>query len=128
MKEFYDIELDQDGDLVIDNAAGDFARLGRENALKQAIKEVLSTPPGDNIFHPEIGSSISKYIQADINKLNIMSMKKDVKNTLKFFKNEIDLDSVKITITDFDSASKKISFLINFDTKFGSNLSTVIKI
>lgn len=60
-----DIAVGASHDLVIDDAAGDFALAAGINCVKQDLRSGLSQHPGDDIFAPWEGALIPRQVPTD---------------------------------------------------------------
>lgn len=66
------------------------------NALKQSIKSLLFTTPGERLFQPDIGSGINRMLFEPIDFITSEALKKNIEYTLTNYEPRIQVESITI--------------------------------
>lgn len=70
------------------------------NAIKQSIRNLISTNHYERLFHPEIGSQVNTLLFDNYSPLTKAMLEQAIKNTLTNFEPRINLDRVGVTLNN----------------------------
>lgn len=94
------------------------------NSIKQSIKSLLFTYPGERLFQPEIGSQIRTLLFEPIDFITSEALKKSITYTLENFEPRIKLDLVEV-VPQYDDNAYEVSI---FFTALGVNQAASISV
>lgn len=83
---------------------GDIGRKTNNEAIKQAMRNILLTKFFERPFNSSLGSGVSNMLFEPLNPLSASMLKKMVEQTLTNFEPRIDLQSVTVDIQEEDNA------------------------
>ena len=82
----------------------DVAIVNNDNAIKQAVKNLILTVPGEKPFQPEIGSRISELLFEPLDPFTSDSIKQEVINTISQYEPRVRIVNVFVK-ANFDKNS-----------------------
>jgi phage baseplate assembly protein W len=82
----------------------DIGRKTNNEAIKQAIRNILFTKFFERPFNSTLGSGISNMLFEPLNPLSSVMIKKIVEQTISNFEPRVDLQSVSVTLVENDNA------------------------
>jgi phage baseplate assembly protein W len=95
------------------NQLGDVTKLVNKDAIRQAVKTIVLTPPGSRLFEPEFGCGIGSYLFELLDEDTAQSIKKSVKNALKTYETRIVVSEVTVDADpDNNQLNVEITYLI----------------
>lgn len=77
------------------DASGKFALSRYEEDIKESIRIILGTVPGERIMQPEFGCGIYDYVFSTINISNLALMEEEVKKALTLYEPRIEIIDIK---------------------------------
>ena len=81
--------------------SGDLITLKNENAIARAVRNIVSTTPGEKFFNPEFGSSIGEILFENVDDITAVSIQDEIKNSLGNYEPRVELIDVFVD-TNFD--------------------------
>ena len=82
----------------------DVAIVKNDNAIKQAVKNLILTVPGEKPFQPDIGSRISELLFEPLDPFTSISIKEEVINTISQYEPRVRIVNVFVK-ANFDKNS-----------------------
>ena len=76
--------------------SGDLIALKNENAIARAVRNIVSTTPGEKFFDPDFGSSVSEILFENVDDITAISIKDEIKNSLQNYEPRVELIDVKV--------------------------------
>jgi len=74
--------------------SGDLITLKNENAIARAVRNIVSTTPGEKFFNPEFGSSIGEILFENVDDITAVSIQDEIKNSLGNYEPRVELIDV----------------------------------
>ena len=74
--------------------SGDLIDLKNENAIARAVRNIVLTSPGEKLFNPEFGSSISEILFENVDDITAVSIQDEIKNCLGNYEPRVELIDV----------------------------------
>ena len=74
--------------------SGDLIALKNENAIARAVRNIVSTTPGEKFFNPEFGSSIGEILFENVDDITAVSIQDEIKNCLGNYEPRVELIDV----------------------------------
>ena len=74
--------------------SGDLITLKNENAIARAVRNIVSTTPGEKFFDPDFGSSISEILFENVDDITAVSIQDEIKNCLGNYEPRVELIDV----------------------------------
>ena len=74
--------------------SGDLITLKNENAIARAVRNIVSTTPGEKFFNPEFGSSISEILFENVDDITAVSIQDEIRNCLGNYEPRVELIDV----------------------------------
>tara|TARA_B100000214_G_C23699234_1_gene504484 strand:- start:173 stop:592 length:420 start_codon:yes stop_codon:yes gene_type:complete len=74
----------------------DVAIVKNDNAIKQAVKNLILTVPGEKPFQPDIGSRISELLFEPLDPFTSISIKEEVINTITQYEPRVRIIAVNV--------------------------------
>ena len=74
--------------------SGDLIDLKNENAIARAVRNIVSTTPGEKFFNPEFGSSIGEILFENVDDITAVSIQDEIKNCLGNYEPRVELIDV----------------------------------
>jgi len=78
----------------------DLIVLSNEQAIKQAMKNLVLTAPGEKLFQPDVGSKVYQLLFEPLDPFTVDTLKDEIVDTLRNFEPRINVISVEITAND----------------------------
>ena len=76
--------------------SGDLIALKNENAIARAVRNIVSTSPGEKFFDPDFGSSISEILFENVDDITAVSIQDEIRNCLNNYEPRVDLVNVDV--------------------------------
>ena len=76
--------------------SGDLITLKNENAIARAVRNIVSTTPGEKLFNPEFGSSVSEILFENVDDITAVSIKDEIKSSLNNYEPRVELIDVNV--------------------------------
>ena len=76
--------------------SGDLIALKNENAIARAVRNIVSTTPGEKFFDPDFGSSVSEILFENVDDITAISIKDEIKNCLQNYEPRVEIIDVKV--------------------------------
>jgi|TARA_B100000427_G_scaffold306974_1_gene294113 phage baseplate assembly protein W len=78
----------------------DLVVLKNQNAIKQAMKNLVLTSPGEKLFQSEVGSKVYQLLFEPLDAFTVDTLQDEITNTLRNFEPRVEVISVEITALD----------------------------
>ena len=82
--------------------SGDLITLKNENAIARAVRNIVSTTPGEKFFDPDFGSSVSEILFENVDDITAVSIEDEIKSSLKNYEPRVELINVNVN-PNFDA-------------------------
>ena len=76
--------------------SGDLIALKNENAIARAVRNIVSTTPGEKLFNPDFGSSVSEILFENVDDITAVSIQDEIRNCLNNYEPRVDLVNVDV--------------------------------
>ena len=76
--------------------SGDLITLKNENAIARAVRNIVSTTPGEKLFDPDFGSSVSEILFENVDDITAVSIEDEIKNCLANYEPRVELIDVNV--------------------------------
>ena len=76
--------------------SGDLIGLKNENAIARAVRNIVLTSPGEKLFNPEFGSSISEILFENVDDITAISIQDEISSSLKNYEPRVELIDVNV--------------------------------
>ena len=76
--------------------SGDLITLKNENAIARAVRNIVLTSPGEKLFNPEFGSSISEILFENVDDITAISIQDEISSSLKNYEPRVELINVDV--------------------------------
>ena len=76
--------------------SGDLITLKNENAIARAVRNIVSTTPGEKFFDPDFGSSVSEILFENVDDITAVSIEDEIKSSLKNYEPRVELINVTV--------------------------------
>ena len=76
--------------------SGDLIALKNENAIARAVRNIVSTTPGEKFFDPDFGSSVSEILFENVDDITAVSIQDEIRNCLNNYEPRVDLVNVDV--------------------------------
>ena len=76
--------------------SGDLIALKNENAIARAVRNIVLTSPGEKLFNPEFGSSISEILFENVDDITAISIQDEISSSLKNYEPRVELIDVNV--------------------------------
>ena len=76
--------------------SGDLITLKNENAIARAVRNIVSTTPGEKLFDPDFGSSVSEILFENVDDITAVSIQDEIRNCLNNYEPRVDLIDVNV--------------------------------
>ena len=87
--------------------SGDLITLSNENAIARAVRNIVSTTPGEKFFDPDFGSSISEILFENVDDITAMSVRTEIINVIENYEPRVKLLKVSVN-ANIDSYSMDV--------------------
>ena len=82
--------------------SGDLITLKNENAIARAVRNIVSTTPGEKFFDPDFGSSIGEILFENVDEITAVSIEDEIRSSLKNYEPRVELINVNVN-PNFDA-------------------------
>ena len=82
--------------------SGDLITLKNENAIARAVRNIVSTTPGEKLFDPDFGSSVSEILFENVDDITAVSIKDEIRSSLANYEPRVELIDVNVN-PNFDA-------------------------
>ena len=76
--------------------SGDLIALKNENAIARAVRNIVQTTPGEKLFSPDFGSSVSEILFENVDDITAVSIKDEISSSLANYVPRVELIDVKV--------------------------------
>ena len=76
--------------------SGDLITLKNENAIARAVRNIVLTSPGEKLFDPDFGSSVSEILFENVDDITAVSIQDEIRNCLNNYEPRVDLVNVDV--------------------------------
>ena len=76
--------------------SGDLITLKNENAIARAVRNIVSTTPGEKLFSPDFGSSVSEILFENVDDITAVSIKDEIRSSLTNYEPRVELIDVEV--------------------------------
>ena len=76
--------------------SGDLISLKNENAIARAVRNIVLTSPGEKLFDPDFGSSVSEILFENVDDITAVSIQDEIRNCLNNYEPRVDLVNVDV--------------------------------
>ncbi len=76
------------------------AIVSNENDIKEAIKIILKTSPGERVMRPDFGCGINNYTFSVMNSANIVQIQNEIERALTLYEPRIVVESVDASVQE----------------------------
>ena len=76
--------------------SGDLIALKNENAIARAVRNIVLTSPGEKLFDPDFGSSVSEILFENVDEISAVSIQDEIRNCLNNYEPRVDLVNVDV--------------------------------
>ena len=76
--------------------SGYLITLKNENAIARAVRNIVLTSPGEKLFNPEFGSSISEILFENVDDITAISIQDEISSSLKNYEPRVELINVDV--------------------------------
>tara|TARA_B000000609_G_scaffold140588_1_gene118949 strand:+ start:139 stop:540 length:402 start_codon:yes stop_codon:yes gene_type:complete len=81
--------------------SGDLIALKNENAIARAVRNIVLTTPGEKLFDPDFGSSVSEILFENVDDITAVSIQDEIKSSLQNYEPRVEIIDV-IVDPNFD--------------------------
>ena len=81
--------------------SGDLITLKNENAIARAVRNIVLTTPGEKLFDPDFGSSISEILFENVDNITAVAIQDEIKSSLQNYEPRVEIIDV-IVDPNFD--------------------------
>ena len=74
--------------------SGDLITLSNENAIARAVRNIVSTTPGEKFFDPDFGSSVCEILFENVDDITAVSIQDEIKSCLGNYEPRVELIDV----------------------------------
>ena len=76
--------------------SGDLIALNNENAIARAVRNIVSTTPGEKFFDPDFGSNVGEILFENVDDITAVSIEDEIKSSLKNYEPRVELINVTV--------------------------------
>ena len=76
--------------------SGDLITLKNETAIARAVRNIVSTTPGEKLFDPEFGSTVSEILFENLNDITAVSIRDEIRSSLRNYEPRVELIDVNV--------------------------------
>ena len=76
--------------------SGDLIALNNENAIARAVRNIVSTTPGEKFFDPDFGSSIGEILFENVDEITAISIQDEIRNCLNNYEPRVEIIEVNV--------------------------------
>ena len=81
--------------------SGDLIALKNENAIARAVRNIVLTTPGEKLFDPDFGSSVSEILFENVDDITAVAIRDEIKSSLQNYEPRVEIIDV-IVDPNFD--------------------------
>ena len=81
--------------------SGDLITLKNENAIARAVRNIVLTTPGEKLFDPDFGSSVSEILFENVDDITAVAIQDEIKSSLQNYEPRVEIIDV-IVDPNFD--------------------------
>ena len=70
--------------------------LSNENAIARAVRNIVSTTPGEKFFDPDFGSSIGEILFENVDEITAISIQDEIRNCLNNYEPRVEIIEVNV--------------------------------
>jgi phage baseplate assembly protein W len=101
--------------VVLDAKEGDVAVATYEEDIRQAIRIILETTPGERIMRPDFGAGLQSMVFEPVNTTTMALVKQRTEQSLVVWEPRIDVRDVSVTASG--SAANRIDIVITYQIR-----------
>ena len=90
----------------------DLIALKNTNAITRSVRNIIFTYPGEKPFDPEFGSQVSKMLFENIDPLNAIKIKREIRYSIDRYEPRVLLTNVEVT-PDYDGNAFNVIIAYN---------------
>lgn len=106
------------------NTKNELALVSNEDDIKEAIKIILNTSPGERVMRPDFGCGINNYVFSVVNTSNLISIENEIKRALVLYEPRILVEEVEISTQDINLGY--LSITINYLVKSSNSRQNIV--
>ena len=76
--------------------SGDLITLKNENAIARAVRNIVLTTPGEKLFDPDFGSSVSEILFENVDDITAVSIRDEIRSSLSNYEPRVELIDVEV--------------------------------
>ena len=76
--------------------SGDLIALKNENAIARAVRNIVLTTPGEKLFDPDFGSSVSEILFENVDDITAVSIRDEIRSSLSNYEPRVELIDVEV--------------------------------
>ena len=76
--------------------SGDLITLKNETAIARAVRNIVSTTPGEKLFSPDFGSSVSEILFENVDDITAVSIRDEIRSSLSNYEPRVELIDVEV--------------------------------
>ena len=76
--------------------SGDLIALKNENAIARAVRNIVLTTPGEKLFDPDFGSSVSEILFENVDDITAVSIRDEIRSSLRNYEPRVELIDVEV--------------------------------
>ena len=76
--------------------SGDLIALNNENAIARAVRNIVSTTPGEKLFDPDFGSSVGEILFENVDDITAISIRDEIRSSLSNYEPRVELIDVNV--------------------------------
>lgn len=85
---------------AFDHATGEAALVTEDEDIRQSLRILFDTRPGERVMHPTYGCRIHDYVFDPMNAATLRAMEAAIEQAILFFEPRINLQQAKVQVTD----------------------------
>ena len=90
----------------------DLIALKNANAITRSVRNIIFTYPGEKPFDPEFGSQVSRMLFENIDPLNAIKIKREIRYSIDRYEPRVLLTNVEVT-PDYDGNAFDVQIVYN---------------
>ena len=76
--------------------SGDLITLKNETSIARAVRNIVSTTPGEKLFSPDFGSSVSEILFENVDDITAISIRDEIRSSLSNYEPRVELIDVEV--------------------------------
>jgi len=101
----------------------DISQLLNEQAVLEAVKNIIMTEPGERVMFPTFGCRLSEFCFSLLDPVSIVSITTEITNSIRKFEDRV--DKLNINISESPD-SESIQLILVFNMKTSNNPQTLV--